>query len=28
VIHSLAGHSSYAISSKTGGVVRSPIWGR
>lgn len=28
VIHSLAGNSSYAISSKTGGVVRSPIWGR
>lgn len=28
VIHSLSGHSSYAISSKTGGVVRSPIWGR
>lgn len=28
VIHSLAGNSSYAISGKTGGVVRSPIWGR
>ncbi|MEK6219460.1 MAG: Xaa-Pro aminopeptidase [Psychrobacter cryohalolentis] len=28
VIHSLAGNTSYAISSKTGGVVRSPIWGR
>lgn len=28
VIHSLTGNSSYAISSKTGGVVRSPIWGR
>ena len=28
VIHSLAGNSSYSISSKTGGVVRSPIWGR
>ena len=28
VIHSLVGNSSYAISSKTGGVVRSPIWGR
>ncbi|WP_227511702.1 Xaa-Pro aminopeptidase [Psychrobacter sp. ENNN9_III] len=26
VIHSLAGRTSYAISSKTGGVVRSPIW--
>ena len=28
VIHSLAGNSSYAISSKTGVVVRSPIWSR
>ena len=28
VIHSLEGNTSYAISSKTGGVVRSPIWGR
>jgi len=28
VIHSLSGNTSYAISSKTGGVVRSPIWGR
>lgn len=28
VIHSLFGNTSYAISSKTGGVVRSPIWGR
>ncbi|WP_440825201.1 Xaa-Pro aminopeptidase [Psychrobacter cryohalolentis] len=28
VIHSLAGNTSYVISSKTGGVVRSPIWGR
>ena len=27
VIHSLVGNTSYAISSKTGGVVRSPIWG-
>jgi len=28
VIHSLTGNTSYAIGSKTGGVVRSPIWGR
>ncbi len=28
VIHSLAGGTSYAISSKAGGLVRSPIWGR
>ncbi|WP_254423127.1 Xaa-Pro aminopeptidase [Psychrobacter sp. DAB_AL32B] len=28
VIHSLSGNTSYAISSKDGGVVRSPIWGR
>ena len=28
VIHSLFGNTSYAISSKTGGIVRSPIWGR
>ena len=28
VIHSLSGNTSYAIGSKTGGVVRSPIWGR
>lgn len=28
VIHSLSGHTSFAISSKDGGVVRSPIWGR
>lgn len=28
VIHSLAGGTSYAISSKAGGVVRSPVWGR
>ena len=28
VIHSLSGHTSYAINSKDGGVVRSPIWGR
>ena len=28
VIHSLSGNTSYAISSKTGGVMRSPIWGR
>lgn len=28
VIHSLSGNTSYAISSQTGGVVRSPIWGR
>lgn len=28
VIHSLSGNTSYAISSRTGGVVRSPIWGR
>ena len=28
VIHSLSGNTSYAISSKTGGVVRAPIWGR
>lgn len=28
VIHSLSGNTSYAIGSKVGGVVRSPIWGR
>lgn len=28
VIHSLSGSTSYAISSKAGGVVRSPIWSR
>ena len=28
VIHSLAGSTSYAISGQSGGVVRSPIWGR
>ncbi len=28
VIHSLSGNTSFAISSKTGGVVRSPVWGR
>ncbi|WP_201601930.1 PD40 domain-containing protein [Psychrobacter immobilis] len=28
VIHSLSGNTSYAIGSKMGGVVRSPIWGR
>lgn len=28
VIHSLSGNTSYAINSKDGGVVRSPIWGR
>ena len=28
VIHSLSGNTSYVIGSKTGGVVRSPIWGR
>ncbi|MEN2752358.1 Xaa-Pro aminopeptidase [Psychrobacter sp. FBL11] len=28
VIHSLAGQTSYAISSKAGGIVRSPIWGQ
>lgn len=28
VIHSLAGDTSYAISSKAGGLVRSPVWGR
>ena len=28
VIHSLSGNTSYAISSKAGGVVRSPIWSR
>lgn len=28
VIHSLSGHSSYAIGSKNGVVVRSPVWGR
>ena len=28
VIHSLSGNTSYAIGSKVGGIVRSPIWGR
>ena len=28
VIHSLSGSTSYAISSKTGGAIRSPVWGR
>ena len=28
VIHSLSGSTSYAISSKAGGVVRSPVWSR
>ncbi|MGP9689581.1 Xaa-Pro aminopeptidase [Psychrobacter sp. AOP22-C1-C5] len=28
VIHSLSGNTSYAISSKAGGVMRSPVWGR
>ncbi len=28
VIRSLTGSNSYAISSKTGGVVRSPVWGK
>ena len=28
VVHSLSGRTSYAISSKAGGVVRSPIWGQ
>lgn len=28
VIRSLTGGNSYAIGSKTGGVVRSPVWGR
>ena len=28
VIHSLSGNTSYAINSQSGGVVRSPIWGR
>jgi len=27
-IHSLSGNTSFAISSKTGGVMRSPVWGR
>lgn len=28
VIRSLTGGNSYAISSKTGGVIRSPVWGK
>ena len=28
VIHSLSGNTSYTISSKSGGLVRSPVWGR
>lgn len=28
VVHSLSGNTSYAISSKAGGTLRSPVWGR
>ena len=28
VIHSLSGNTSYIISSQSGGLVRSPVWGR
>lgn len=28
VIHSLSGNTSYTISSQSGGLVRSPVWGR
>ena len=28
VIHSLSGNTSYTISTQSGGLVRSPVWGR